>query len=193
MLTFGGTSVLCANSPWSVSHFDRFDYIGSPWGAVDGRGGEGGVSLRNRQKMLQALQSVSVEDALRIGNGNEDQFFVKSLIKNGGSVPSAAETAVFGMSGGTAIGEPFAAMGTLADLDDTQRQFYLDYCPELKMFFPSLHNSACFGASPDPTSCFEFLCQQGGLQCTRSGERTFPTRNKQKLVTLTLNVTDVVN
>ena len=38
------------------------------------------------------------------------------------------------------------AVGTLGALDDTQRQARIDYCPELKMMFPSLHSPTCFGA-----------------------------------------------
>ena len=50
--------------------------------------------------------------------------------------------------------DTFGASGILSGLNDTDRQTFINYCPELKMFFPSLHSPHCFGADPDPLGCF---------------------------------------
>lgn len=54
-------------------------------------------------------------------------------------------------------------------LNVTLRTQYIEYCPEIKMLFPTLHSDKCFGAEPSPLDCFRFLCQYGGLKCDRQG------------------------
>ena len=71
----------------------------------------------------------------------------------------------FAMSGGFARDQPLAVSGTLPGLTDQLRQEYLDYCPEMKMMFPSLHNDACFGAEPNALECFKYLCITSRLRC----------------------------
>lgn len=72
---------------------------------------------------------------------------------------------LFAMSDRTAQGSPLAVSGTLGGLSDQTRQEYLDYCPEMKMMFPSLHNAACFGAEPNALECFKYLCITSRLRC----------------------------
>ena len=55
VLLFGGTCVVCSNSPLSVSSFSHFDYIGSPWNYRQGIGGDGSISIRNSSLMLQII------------------------------------------------------------------------------------------------------------------------------------------
>jgi hypothetical protein len=88
------------------------------------------------------------------------------------------------MFGVTAAGgslTPFGISGTLSSLNTSFRTSYLDYCPELKMIYPVLHSSDCFGMSAQPIKCFQFLCQDA-MQCKESREtnwiQTF--RNGQK-------------
>jgi hypothetical protein len=50
-------------------------------------------------------------------------------------------------------------------MNTSQRTSYIDYCPEIKILFPVLHSSECFGQSPKPVACFKFLCSSGGLHC----------------------------
>lgn len=38
---FGGTSVICSNSPYRITNFTQWDYIGSPWSFKKGIGGDG--------------------------------------------------------------------------------------------------------------------------------------------------------
>lgn len=46
VLMFGGGSVICSNSVYSISDFLQYDYIGAPWGLMRGIGGEGGTSIQ---------------------------------------------------------------------------------------------------------------------------------------------------
>ena len=185
-LTFGGTNVLCANSPNNLEEFSSFGYIGTPWNDLRGLGGDGGLSLRNRTIMLDLLQKSNAN------KNRDDVFFVKQLIKQKKSEKSGygnyalrPDTEVFGINDGTKnfsivynpefhnnpesdankMTLPFGAQGTLSSLSDMQRIQAIDYCPEIKMVFPVLHSSSCFGAAPNPLKCFKFLCEFGGLGC----------------------------
>ena len=63
---------------------------------------------------------------------------------------------MFAMSSLTGVSTlgTFGASGTLIGLNDSYRQTFINYCPELKMIFPSLHSPHCFGADPSPLDCF---------------------------------------
>jgi hypothetical protein len=55
----------------------------------------------------------------------------------------------------------------MSGLNDSIRQQAIDYCPELKLFYPSLHNPTCYGADPNPIECIRYLCTAGGLKCNK--------------------------
>ena len=57
VLLFGGSTVLCANSPYQIDDFLDYDLLGGPWGLQHGMGGDGALSIRNRTLMIQALES----------------------------------------------------------------------------------------------------------------------------------------
>ena len=59
VLMFNGNTVLCANSLFQISDFYEFDYIGTPWLSVKGRGGEGFLTMRNRTTMLAVLEDIN--------------------------------------------------------------------------------------------------------------------------------------
>jgi hypothetical protein len=49
VFVFQGNAAVCGNSAFTILDFaERWDYIGSPWGAFIGIGGEGSISIRNR-------------------------------------------------------------------------------------------------------------------------------------------------
>lgn len=182
---------MCANTPLQLSDFDDFDYIGFPWPDLQGRGGDGGFSLRRRSQMIEVLQlRESPSSPLHALKGKEDYIFAKGLEMLGNRLPTARDTEMFAMAGNVAVGQPLGAAGTLAGLNDTARIAAMEYCPELKMFFPALHNSACFGAEPDALGCFQYLCEFGGLKCKTSRSVQWkPTKaNRGNLVTLSLDV-----
>jgi hypothetical protein len=56
-------------------------------------------------------------------------------------------------------------------MNTSQRSAFIDYCPEIKILYPVLHSSECFGQSPQPLACFQFLCSSGGLRCESVGQR----------------------
>eukprot|EP01038_Epipyxis_sp_PR26KG_P015472 gene15472-20876_t len=179
VLTFGGNAVLCSNSPFNINDFiGQFDYIGSPWKDFGGIGGNGGLSLRNRTKMLEVINGWGVDDRLKYdnklkGNLREDIAFVYSLQKIGGKLATFEDTQKFAMSDTAASITAFGAVGTLASQNDANRQFLLDYCPEMKMMFPSLHNPSCFGAEPNAIECFKYLCNFGGLKCKSNNKASW--------------------
>lgn len=183
VLMFGGNSVICLNSPLNVNNFSHFEYIGSPWREVRGQGGDGGFSLRNRSRMIQILKirnqvavsgpSSTTETKIISLKGQEDYIFVKSMELLGVNLPSRKETTSFAMSGNIAVGKPFGALGTMSGLNDTRRTKIMEYCPELKIFYPSLHSSSCFGATPDPILCFQYLCEHAGLKCRKDQSVTW--------------------
>ena len=80
VLLFGGNVVLCSNSHRELLDFSHFDYIGTPWSMAKGLGGEGDLSMRNRTKMLEVLESSTKEEISRAGSDREDLFFVKKLL-----------------------------------------------------------------------------------------------------------------
>uniref|UniRef100_A0A7S2B461 Uncharacterized protein n=1 Tax=Octactis speculum TaxID=3111310 RepID=A0A7S2B461_9STRA len=55
---------------------------------------------------------------------------------------------------------PLIIGGTLANWDTGNRSAMIEECPEIKMIFPALHDSACFGAksSLDKEACYASLC-----------------------------------
>ena len=57
VLLFGGSTVLCANSPYQIDDFLDYDLLGGPWGLQQGMGGDGALSIRNRTLMIKALES----------------------------------------------------------------------------------------------------------------------------------------
>jgi len=171
ILMFGGTSVICSNSPYSVKNFTQFDYIGSPWGFKKGRGGEGGISIRSKRAMIAALNykldqvedEEKKEEAFRSW-GYEDEFYVKTLLEmeEAGQYPSKVamkeDTERFAAAGKTVNDRVWAVSGTLPELPYEVREKFMSLCPEMKIFYPALHEPACFGAHPDGEACGKSIC-----------------------------------
>ena len=169
VLVFGGNSAICGNSPHVLSDFTRFDWLGCPWEAYQGRGGEGGFSIRSRSVMLEVIRRELQKNpdadpsTLRRSWGYEDQFFVSRLLQMERkgirlNIADRNSTLKFGSSGKFANEGSFAAFMTLAELDYDSREAFLSYCLELKMIFPSLHDPNCFGAHPNPALCKKSIC-----------------------------------
>jgi hypothetical protein len=87
VLTFGGGSVICSNSPHHIQDFLHFDYIGPTWNSFKGLGGDGSISIRSRKLMIDIIKfeySKYKGDKEREENGyknwgQEDMFFVSRL------------------------------------------------------------------------------------------------------------------
>lgn len=200
VVTFGGTSVMCGNSPQSISDFAGYDYVGGPSTAYGGLGGDAGFTLRSKRFMQATAQGLARETGYsRRDTGREDSeiasFWSDVLQANGSTAPfrlaaraDSARLALNDLNGLAAEPEhwPLAAIGTLSGLDDAQRSAALDYCPELKLFFPSLSHPACFGAAPEPVKCFKYLCESGGLKCDQPASISATTGKRGAVTTISI-------
>ena len=75
ILMFQTDSILCANSLRRVDDFLEYDFIGAPIKIANGHNYNGGLSLRNREKMLEVLEHFT-----RLPDENfEDQWFAQKL------------------------------------------------------------------------------------------------------------------
>lgn len=178
VLIFGGSAIICSNSPHQLVDFLSFDFIGAPWKAFGGKGGEGGISLRSRSYMLAAIDyelSKSPTDEERQVAfkkwGQEDRFFVSRLLemmsscnKEGCSLPSkprlanSSEARGFAGVGNSWQEDTWAISGTLPGLNVQEREEAISICPEMKIFYPNLHDPHCFGAHPDSELCGVTIC-----------------------------------
>ena len=181
---------MCGNSPQTIDSFsNHLDYIGGPWASFGGLGGDAGLTYRNRTFMLATADGLATETGLsRRDTGKEDSeiasFWNDFLVMNR-TIPyhlaQKSETLRFAMSDfNDASGLPFGAIGTLAGLSEEQRIAALDFCPELKIFYPVLSHPSCFGASPKPVDCFKSLCENGGLKCEKGASAVVVANNKNK-------------
>ena len=131
----------------------------------------------------------------------EDLVLVQRMLKDEGlKVALPRDTYEFAMSNNKITDleglplpgyEPMGASGVLGHISDAARQKYIDYCPEMKMFYPSLHSPSCFGAEPNILECFKYLCTAGGLKCHKFDSRTVSFQphdpKGQKTVTITVS------
>ncbi|KAL8947851.1 MAG: hypothetical protein Q9222_005909 [Ikaeria aurantiellina] len=72
---FQADSMLCANSQYKVEDFLEYDFIGAPFTTGEGFNYNGGLSIRNREKMLDIAQRYTREPMSRY----EDTWFVERL------------------------------------------------------------------------------------------------------------------
>ena len=171
VLVFGGNQVICSNSPYNLTSFEKWDYIGAPWDAFKRIGGDGGISLRNRSIMIKVLEyelaktSDDKERDLAYKKwGQEDVFFVSRMLEMQSKglidpkIATREETLRFGAIGSAVNDDVLVASGTLGVLDHDAREKFLAICPELKLIFPSLHNPNCFGAAPNGEECAKNIC-----------------------------------
>lgn len=61
ILVFQTDSALNPNSKHKIEEFLEYDYVGAPWSHLEGRIGNGGLSLRKRSVMLRALKTYQKE------------------------------------------------------------------------------------------------------------------------------------
>lgn len=93
VLVFGGNSVLCGNSIYTVNDFLHFDYVGHATNSLKGVGGGSGISLRSRQAMLQVIDyefsklrasgpiTRKTKEAAMKKWPRDDEFFVSRMIE----------------------------------------------------------------------------------------------------------------
>lgn len=66
-----------------VDDFIEWDYIGAPWSHINIRGGNGGLSLRTKQKMIDIIDKITYDPAK---DGNEDLYFCRYMKIVGGKI-----------------------------------------------------------------------------------------------------------
>ncbi|KAL8646980.1 MAG: hypothetical protein Q9210_005825 [Variospora velana] len=74
VLVFQADAILCANSHRTADDFLEYDFIGAPIKTDSGYNYNGGLSIRNREKMLQILQNWT-----RPAGQFEDQWYAARL------------------------------------------------------------------------------------------------------------------
>ncbi|KAI4250440.1 MAG: hypothetical protein L6R40_000038 [Gallowayella cf. fulva] len=79
LLFFQTDSILCANSPRMAEDFLQYDFVGAPIDHAYGNGMNGGLSLRNREKMLEVLDRFNYTGNPKDGSKFEDQWFLQKL------------------------------------------------------------------------------------------------------------------
>ena len=65
-LVFQTDSLICESDKHRINDFLKYDYVGAPWAWMDG--GNGGLSLRRKSKMIEVIKNCPK-------NINEDQIF----------------------------------------------------------------------------------------------------------------------
>lgn len=82
VLLFQADSILCSRSPRRVDDFLEYDFIGAPISSKYGIGYNGGLSLRNRTRILEIIESV------KWNGDHEDQWFYRQLLAGGANLPT---------------------------------------------------------------------------------------------------------
>jgi len=82
VLFFQIDSIMCSNSPHKITDYLKYDYIGAPWNHREPRVGNGGFSLRSKNKTLILLKKMRY-----CGGDNEDVWYSKHMSSVGTIAP----------------------------------------------------------------------------------------------------------
>jgi hypothetical protein len=161
VLFFSGNGALCANTNSHILDFTDYDFVGIPSKQRGGSGGDGSThSMRRKSQMLEILRDHPPTPKEQADDADW-VYFTRYMLRNETRYPLAPLEVQeqFGGGGAALSGHPpFLVSGTLAHLNWTAREAFLQTCPELKLIFPSLHEPACFGAHPNGTKCKATIC-----------------------------------
>ncbi|CAF1083373.1 unnamed protein product [Adineta steineri] len=132
VLFFQTDSVLCSNSLYNLTDFLQYDFIGAPWSW----GGccNGGLSIRNRQKILQMLESSCIHYQLH--TLNEDGWFTNNLPDFNGSVAPTSVAKRFSVET-MYHSRPFGVHKPhLNTIGQTNMKHLCNECPEVSTITP---------------------------------------------------------
>ncbi|CAF1410650.1 unnamed protein product [Adineta ricciae] len=133
VLFFQTDSVLCSNSLYNLTDFLEYDFIGAPWH----RGGccNGGLSLRNRIKILQMLESGHVQ--YKLHSANEDEWFAQYLPYFNGYIAPVSIGQRFSVE--TIFhSRPFGVHGPRVSTIGVEKMIRLcNECPEVNLITPT--------------------------------------------------------
>lgn len=80
VLIFQADSIICSNSPMTIDNFLEYDLIGAPIAEAFGKGFNGGLSLRNRNKVLEVIHKAKADGEINTG-AFEDQWFYQKMLE----------------------------------------------------------------------------------------------------------------
>ena len=128
VLLFQIDSAICSNSPYQLTDFLHYDFIGAPW-----KGGgccNGGFSIRSRTKTLLLLESEHGRYPLH--QINEDGWFATNLPRFGGIVAPISVAKTFSVET-IYFPRPFAVHSLRANyLSQDEMKRICDECPEAR-------------------------------------------------------------
>jgi len=132
VLIFQLDSVLCSNSPFSISDFLAYDWVGAPWEGSPHLTGNGGLSLRRKSKLLETISKCPIdrhwlEDkwfALCFDYLAEQQNFTINLPPRDVSMTFAVETLYWPY--------PFAVHKPWPHLPWHEMKKLLEFCPDIQ-------------------------------------------------------------
>ena len=88
-LIFQTDSMICQENKNNIYDFMKYDYVGAPWKNINISGGNGGLSLRKKSKMLEFINKCHYK------NENEDIYFSKGCNNFKLKLPSKEESMDF--------------------------------------------------------------------------------------------------
>lgn len=131
ILVFQTDTLLCSTSPYSLTDFCSFDYIGSTWSirrpiGLRMNGGCGGLSLRDWKCCTRSLEIFSPE----AWPGGEDGYFAFHLDLMGSRVGKADDCARFASQGSF----KYKSFGVHKPrlMNKATLQMFLEYCPGVR-------------------------------------------------------------
>ena len=83
VLFFQIDSVMCSNSPHKITDYLQYDFVGAPWTHLEPNVGNGGFSLRSKNKTLALLRSMHDVGVRYSGEVNEDVWYSIHLSRVG--------------------------------------------------------------------------------------------------------------
>jgi len=131
-LFFQIDSIMCSNSPHKITDYLQYDYVGAPWAHFQGLVGNGGFSLRGKNKTITLLQKTFNSSSQYDGKVNEDVWYARNMPTVGHVPPSS-------------IAKTFAAESTFyqypmgvhkTGLTGTELKQLCDVCPEARLVPP---------------------------------------------------------
>lgn len=139
ILVFQTDAALCANSKFSMRHFERYGYIGCPysggigkgahWGPENSMYGVGGLSFRKKSTVAKCLANELA------GNVPEDVFFSNCVEKGYGAKPEREEVMNAFCTQSVFKAPSFGMHKVNPMLNQAHRGPFLDFCPEARVFF----------------------------------------------------------
>ncbi|GBF99981.1 hypothetical protein Rsub_13113 [Raphidocelis subcapitata] len=152
VLIFQLDTALCAASPHKIGDYLSYDYVGAPWTRErwgDAPGGNGGLSLRRRSRMLAALDALGPGSAANAAGaagsgssggggggavvlGGEDEFFSRTLAAMGARLPPREVARTFAVET-VFYATPFGVHKFWPYMTAEQRERLFEFCPEARV------------------------------------------------------------